>query len=136
MWSALGGSRVLDVSDPILGLSFGHLMFGVGALELVAAGMCWFGRSQRLGVGAVTWLATSLAVYRVGLWQMGWHRPCSCLGTLTDSLHIRPQTADSAMKIILTYLLIGGYTSVFLLWREKRAVRSSSPAMGAMVPGG
>jgi hypothetical protein len=44
---------------------------------------------------------------------------CPCLGNLTDALHITPQTADTAMKIILTYLLIGSYASLFWLWRQR-----------------
>jgi hypothetical protein len=39
---------------------------------------------------------------------------------LTDALHIKPETADTAMKIILAYLLIGSYGSLFWLWRQRR----------------
>ena len=41
------------------------------------------------------------------------------MGNLTDALHIPPQTADTAMKIILAYLLIGSYASLFWLWRQR-----------------
>jgi hypothetical protein len=42
------------------------------------------------------------------------------MGNLTDALHIPPQTADTAMKIILAYLLLGSYGTLFWLWRQKR----------------
>jgi len=42
------------------------------------------------------------------------------MGNLTDALHIPPQIADTAMKIILAYLLIGSYASLFWLWRQHR----------------
>ena len=32
-----------------------------------------------------------------------------------DALHIPPQVADMAMKIILAYLLIGSYATLFWL---------------------
>jgi hypothetical protein len=41
------------------------------------------------------------------------------LGNLTDALHISPQTGDIAMKIILAYLLIGSYATLFWLWRQR-----------------
>jgi hypothetical protein len=74
----------------------------------------------------VAWLATSLLAYRIGLVAVGYHRPCPCLGNLTDALHIPPQIADTAMKIILAYLLIGSYATLFWLWRQHRKVASSA----------
>jgi len=65
-------------------------------------------------------LATSFLVYRIGLVLVGYYRPCSCMGSLTEELHISPEIADMAMKIILAYLLIGSYGSLIWLWRKKR----------------
>ena len=56
-------------------------------------------------------------------------KPCSCLGHITDALHIPPQTADTAMKIILAYLLIGCDATLFWLWTQhKKATLASAPA--------
>ena len=52
---------------------------------------------------------------------------CDVLGNLTDALHISPQTADTAMKIILGYLLVGSYGLLFWLWRQNRRVPTASP---------
>jgi cbb3-type cytochrome oxidase subunit 3 len=43
-------------------------------------------------------------------------------------LHIPPQTADTAMKIILAYLLIGSYATLFWLWRQQKREISTSMA--------
>jgi hypothetical protein len=51
---------------------------------------------------------------------MNWHRPCNCLGNLTDALHISPQTADNIMKLLLAYLLIGSYGLMFWRWKQGR----------------
>jgi hypothetical protein len=120
MWSGFGSARILAVADPLLGLQFGHLIFVAGALELVVANVCLFSKSSQAATILVAWLATNLLAYRLSFWLMGWHRQCSCLGNLTDALHIPPQTADTAMKIILAYLLIGSYGILFHLWWRKK----------------
>jgi hypothetical protein len=119
VWSGLGTAKVLAVADPIIGIQFGHLMLVVGLAEIVVALLCFFGKSQKLALGLVAWLATNFVVYRLGLWWVDYHKPCSCLGNLTDALHISPDTADTAMKIILGYLLLGSYGTLFWLWQQK-----------------
>jgi hypothetical protein len=113
LWSSFGSTHILQIRDSILGLSFGHLMFVAGVLELTVAGVCLFGKAQVFAVALVAWLATSFLVYRLGLVWVGYHKPCNCLGNLTDALHIPPQTADTAMKIVLGYLLVGSYATLF-----------------------
>ncbi len=45
VWSSFGTSKALALADPILGISFGQLMLGVGLLEIgVAAHWCCFGK--------------------------------------------------------------------------------------------
>ena len=114
-FSATGSARALDVTDPIIGIPFRHLMLAVGLLELFIAFFCPFTDKRQFSLLAVVWLATNFVIYRLGLWWMGWHRPCGCLGNLTDLLGISPHTADTIMKGVLAYLLIGSYG--LLLWQ-------------------
>jgi hypothetical protein len=58
-------------------------------------------------------------MYRLGLWWMDWKKPCSCLGNLTDALHISPQTADNITKVLLAYLLIGSYGLLLWQWKQR-----------------
>jgi hypothetical protein len=120
VWTTFSHEKFLAVTDPVTGMPFGRLMLAVGICELVFAGFCTFSKAWRLSLALIAWLATSFLIYRAGFGWMGWHRPCSCMGNLTDALNIPPQTADTAMKIILAYLLIGSYTSLFWLWQQKR----------------
>jgi hypothetical protein len=84
---------------------------------LLVALACLFGRKVKFQAGVVSWLATTLLAYRLGLiWTR--HKVCSCLGNITGLLHIPPQTADTAMEIVLAYLLIGSYATLFWLWRR------------------
>lgn len=126
--SAGGNARILQFPDPVFAIPFRRVFWIVGGLELVIALICLFGKWPRLQAGLVAWLATSFAVYRLALNLSGYHSPCHCLGNLTDALHISPETADNAMKVVLAYLLIGSYATVFWLWRQKWKVPPSTPS--------
>jgi hypothetical protein len=111
---ALGKAQFLDVPDPIFGIPFRHLMLLVGVLELIIAEVCLLTNKPKVSTEMVLWISSLFLVYRIGLWAVGWHRPCRCLGSLTDALHISPEAADMAAKCLLAYLLVGGVT-VYLL---------------------
>jgi len=108
------------LSDWIDGITFRRLPMGVGLLELFIAFFCLFTDKRQFSLVAVAWLATNFVVYRLGLWWIGWHRPCGCLGNLTDLLRISPHTADTIMKLVLAYLLIGSYGLLIWQWIQNR----------------
>ena len=118
--SSFGNASILQTCDPVTGFHFLNLFRIVATIELIIALVCFFGKQSMLSVGLVAWLSSSFLAYRIFLKLAGYHRPCSCMGNLTDALHIPPQTADTAMKIILAYLLLGSYAALFWLWRQKR----------------
>jgi hypothetical protein len=120
VWAAFGNAKLLGIADPIGGLKFGQLILAVGVVEIIIALLCFISWRPALSLGLVAWLSTNFMFYRISLQWVGWHKPCNCLGNLTDGLHISPQTADMAMKIVLAYLLLGSYASLFWLWRQKR----------------
>jgi len=123
VWSSLGNSKFLAVVDPIVGVGFGRLMLTIGMAEIVIALVCFSSKRQTLAVGLVAWLSTNFVVYRLGLWWIGWKKPCNCLGNLTDALHISPELADNIMKLVLAYLLIGSYALLFWKWQQARSTR-------------
>jgi hypothetical protein len=118
--SSFGHGTILQTRDPLTGFQFQDLFRISSSIEAVVALVCIFSKRILFPTGLVAWLATSFLTYRIGLVAVGYQRPCSCMGNLTDALHIRPQAADIAMKIILAYLLIGSYATLFWLWRQKR----------------
>lgn len=118
--SYFGNERILYLDDPLYGFPFRNLLLLAGVLEAFLAGICFFSKNAITAHLIVAFLATNFFVYRVALWCIGWHRPCNCLGNLTGALHISSHTADTIMKIVLAYLLIGSYGSLFWLWRQKR----------------
>ncbi|MGN6556312.1 MAG: MauE/DoxX family redox-associated membrane protein [Verrucomicrobiota bacterium] len=131
--SAGGSARVLQVPDPLLGLPFGTVFWIVGGIETTVALFCFFGKRPALQTGLVAWLASNFVIYRIGLKWVGYHKPCSCLGNLTDALHISPETADTTMKVVLGYLLIGSYASLFWLWRSRSKLVDSAVTTEATI---
>jgi hypothetical protein len=131
--SSAGSARILLEHDPVTDFQFNNLFRVVGSIEIAVALACIFSKRIWLPAGLLAWLATAFVAYRLGLVWLGYQRPCHCLGNLTDALHIPPQTADTAMKIILAYLLIGSYATLFWLWRQKRQIPPVPPSPDAPV---
>jgi hypothetical protein len=127
--SASGSAHILKGYDPSLGIQYKHLFLIVGICELFVALTCFFNRHTVTKVILISWLSTMLLVYRISLLFVRWDKPCSCLGTLTGALHIPPQTADTFMKAVLIYLLIGSYVSLFWLWRQNYKVPSEATSL-------
>jgi hypothetical protein len=123
-FSAAGAVRALDIPDPLIAIPFRQLLLLVGLAELLIAFLCLFTNKRRLSLLAVAWISTSFLVYRCGLWFIGWHRPCGCMGTLSDMLRLSPRAADNIMKGVLVYLLVG--SCGILLWQWRAAGRGPS----------
>lgn len=126
--SAFGTQELLRQTDPLIGFSFRNLFLLAGWVELGIAASCLLIEKNRLNALLIAWASTFFAVYRVGFWLLKWKRPCHCLGNLTDALHISPQTADTVMKIVLSYLLIGSYATLFWLWRQRKEASTPAPS--------
>ena len=117
--SGFGHARILAVPDPVIGLRFGMLMPIVGAAELVIAVTCFLPRvNERLKFSLIALLGINILVYRIGLWGIGWHHPCTCMGRLAGALHLSDQAADNIMKGVLAYLLVGSCVLLFAQGRR------------------
>jgi hypothetical protein len=112
--SAMGNARILALPDPVLGIAFRNLFWIFGVIEVAIGVSCLASRRFLLSGSLVAWLSTNFVSYRIALKLVGYHKPCSCLGNLTDALGIPPQTADTAMTIALAYLFLTSYS---VLWR-------------------
>jgi hypothetical protein len=129
-FTAIGSARALDTIDPLTGIPFRQLLLLVGLAELLIAFFCLFTDKRRLSLLAVAWLSTNFLVYRLGLWFIGWHHPCHCMGDLASALHLSDQAADNIMKGVLAYLLIGSYLLLVLQWRAARRTSHCREASG------
>lgn len=107
--SAFGRSGILDVVDPLFGFSYHYVLLAIGTLELAVSMVCLCAPKTRLSLNLVTWLATMFLAYRLGNAIIGYKHLCPCLGYFYDTIHLSPSTADLLAKIILAYLLAGGF---------------------------
>lgn len=115
IFSATGSARALDLFDPLIGISFRHLLLMTGLVEFTIALLCLSTVKVRICLLCIAGLSTNFVIYRTGLWLVGWHSPCRCLGNLTEVLTISPEVADLIMKVLLTYLTVGSYWWLYLL---------------------
>lgn len=121
--SSFGSDRVLETQETIFAITYRNIFRLFGTLELGVAIYCLFSKRIVVKAGLLAWLATGFAVYRASMSWVGYIKPCPCLGSLTKELHVSPQVADSAMKAVLVYLLIGSYASLLWLWMQSRQTR-------------
>jgi uncharacterized membrane protein len=120
MGSGFGNARILSVEDPIVGVTFGKLLPAAGIAEVLVGMACLSNRvAPRFKLGLVACLATDFLLYRIGLWFVGWHHPCSCMGSLAGALHLSDVAADRIMKGVLAFLLVGSYVGLSW-WRHRR----------------
>jgi hypothetical protein len=119
--SASGTHKVLNVVDPVSGITFRHLMLLAGVAELAIGLYCIFARNSIKATVLIAWAATGFIAYRLSLWWVDWNSPCLCFGNLTDALHISPETADTVAKILLTFLTVGSYLILIYNRKEKGA---------------
>jgi hypothetical protein len=137
-FSAIGSARSLDTIDPLIGMPFRQLFLLAGLAELLIAFLCLFTDKRRLSLLVVAWISTNFLVYRLGLWFIGWHHPCNCMGSLAGALHLSDRAADNIMKGVLAFLLVGSYLLLLLDWRAGRAAgppASRPPDPAELVPG-
>lgn len=126
LFTTFDHAKILHVRDPILTVSFRVLFWVLGLVEWLIALTCFFSKQTQLQLILLAWLSTNFVFYRIGLLWIGYVKPCSCMGNLTDALHIPPQTADIVMEIILAYLLIGSYVALsWLWWKRKKEIPNS-----------
>ena len=128
--SSGGSARILETLDPITGLPFRELFRVVGAAELLASIACFACRDRLTPAGLVAWLASGFVLYRIGLLWVGYHKPCSCLGTFTDALHLSPQAADTLTKSVLAYLVVGGYACLWWFWKNRPSGAANASMTG------
>lgn len=118
--SVFSNAPLMLQADPLLEVPFRYLLLIAALAELAVVGACLFTKGIKRKVLLIAWLSSVFLVYRTGLWFIDWHRPCHCLGDLTEMLHIAPVVADDLMKGVLLFLLLGSYANLFFIWREEK----------------
>jgi hypothetical protein len=120
-----GGAQSLSLPEPAMGIPLRYAVLLVGGFDLVVAMLCLFGRRAGLQLGWLAWLATNYMVYRIGLFTMHCQPQATCIGSLTDPLHLASGTMGNIVGIMPLYLLLGSYAAVIWLWLEGRRAKAA-----------
>jgi len=112
--SSGGNAGALNVNDRVFGLPNSYLLLLAGLVEGAAAIFCFIGKSRRMQVAILAWLASVFLLYRLNLWAQGYRGLCPCLGNMTSAIHLPSRAADWWLRVVLGYILIGSYSA--LLW--------------------
>jgi DNA-directed RNA polymerase subunit RPC12/RpoP len=113
---AAGHAQVMTLPDPMLGIPLRDAVVAVGVFELVVALICLFGKRIGLQLGWLAWLGTNYVVIWIGLLTMHIHPQATCIGSLTDPLHLSRGITGYAFALIPFGLALGSYAAVVSLW--------------------
>jgi hypothetical protein len=115
----IGNVPQLHRADPLLGLPLPLGILLVGCFELVVAIICLFGSRPGLQAGLLAWASINYLVFRIGLVWMGIHPEWTCLGSLTDPLHLARGTSGFAFSYVIPCaLLVGSLAALLWQWRH------------------
>ena len=129
LWSAIGTAGILATEDPVFGIPFRIVMLVAAVIELVIGLVCLFHSSRIFSAALVAWFGTTVFLYRVGMFALGWQKPCPCLGSLTDALHLSASTAEAVVRVLLAYFIVGSFAIIAMNWLRQR--RSKQLTLGA-----
>lgn len=118
--AGLGTGVVLGQPDPVFRMPFRTVFVLAAAVEFAVAAICLSKYQPAIKAAAIAWFASALVIYRGGLWWLGYHKPCICMGTLADPLGLTPEVADNIMKIILVFLFSVGYYLFITIFYSSR----------------
>jgi predicted RNA-binding Zn-ribbon protein involved in translation (DUF1610 family) len=135
-----GNDPMLALPEPMLGIPLRLTLLIAGAFELLVALICLFGRQASYQINWLTWLVTNYFVYRIGLLIMGMHHQGTCIGGLTDPLHLANGVTGFILGLLPFYLLLGscvGLGWIWLgevwVWKTADNLKMSCPACGVHI---
>jgi hypothetical protein len=133
---AASNAQILAFPEPALGIPFRQAVLAVGALEVVVALICLLSKRAGLQLGSLIWLSLNFAGYRACLHFLQLNPEASCIGALTDPLHLARGVAGRITWLLPFYLLLGSLAASIWLWLEGRKTQSLKmpcPACGTHV---
>jgi len=121
LFSSLGNAKVLDIPDGLLPMSVRQTLELVGATEVAVVLVLWKAESAFTKLAFICWLGLNFVLYRLFMVILTVGKPCPCLGSITDRLHISTAAANRVLAVVAWYLLLG---SLFFIstraWRDRK----------------
>lgn len=124
---------MLEDREPFFNLvPFRHLLLLAAWLEVSVVLILFSKASSLVKWNAVTYLCVLFFCFRVGLWMVGYHKSCQCMGSVLSAFNIPDASADIFMKYVLFYLFGVSYSflGIELFSRKEREKPLSSSQSG------
>lgn len=120
IFSCFSTAPILQTHDLIFLVPYKYTFLIVGAIEIFIGLQCILCRKYKLNAIVILWLSFSFLFYRLGILWIAAPKPCYCLGSLTDTLRITPETADAIAKTFLGYMFLGACCMLLSEWYRNR----------------
>lgn len=105
--STFGSAPMLMATDPLFLVPFKHVMRLTAIFELGVAYLVVSSYSSSTKALSIILISSCFAIYRFGLFLVGYSTFCPCLGNLGDALGLSPVVLDTSLKLVIGYLLCG-----------------------------
>ena len=108
---------VLAMSDPLIGfLTVKQTSIIAGILEVSVAIYILMRQNSNRQLEIIAWLSLLFITYHIGLYLIGFHGMCSCLGNANAWLKLSDSSINLAVKCLLAYFSIGSLLMLGLKW--------------------
>ena len=88
------------ISDALLSFAtVRQLLVCAALIEISVALYIRYAQSDLNRALSVLWLCLLLAIYRLGLWSIGFQGYCKCLGYWSSSVHLSERSANAAALV-------------------------------------
>jgi len=117
---------LIQPHDPVLLISTRILFWILGAVGSVLALICIFAKNPQLKLILILWFALNLIIYGIGLSWVGAHGAYGYLGGLADTFGLSTSTAETILKALFVYLLVGSSALLAWSWLQKPIVKTEA----------
>ena len=108
---------VLTMPDPLMNyLSIRQTSAVAGVTEVIVAAYILTAQHAIHKLRTIAWLSFLFITYHIGLYLIGFHGMCSCLGNPTAWLSLSDSTINMIVKCLLAYLSIGSLLLLGCKW--------------------
>lgn len=114
--SIFGSGGILNVPDPIFGVSFRSIMVITGLIEVVSAGILLFTKNKLFAGSLALSLALEFIIYHgfAKVMQPGFY--CPCLGSLGQSLGLDQVASTRLALTIAKFLVVLSAATIISAW--------------------
>ena len=111
LWLA---TRILYMTNPLLGVQNQYVFWAAGLLELSLVAVLALGRNPLIKAEALLWLSACFIAYRLANWWYHIPEPCPCFGRVGDWIPWLAPYLEPAAIAVLIYITLGSTTVILL----------------------